>query len=152
MQVKEINSEGLKRSYQIVINASDIEEKVSSKLKDLSTQANLPGFRPGKVPTKILRSRFGKSVFGEVIQETIDETTKQTIKEKQLKPALQPKIEVVEGFEEGKDLEFSLSMEIIPEIKSVDFKGIKFQKDVYSPDKEEIQDSLDKLAEQQNLS
>ncbi|MDC0073385.1 trigger factor [Alphaproteobacteria bacterium] len=149
MQVKEINSEGLKRSYQIVINATDIEEKVSAKLKDLSSQANLPGFRPGKVPTKILRSRFGKSVFGEVIQQTIDETTKQTLKDKEIKPALQPKIEVAEGFEEGKDLEFSLSIEIIPEIKNVDFKGIKFQKDVYSPDKEEIQDSLNKLAEQQ---
>ena len=149
MEVKEQISDGLKRQYSIIIGSADIEQKIQLKLDSLTSQVNLPGFRPGKVPKNVIRSRFGKEVFGEVIQETIDNATKETFEKKNLKPALQPKIEIKEGFKEGDDLEYTIDIEILPEIEVKDFSEIKLQQMVSKPEESDVNDALNRIANEQ---
>jgi hypothetical protein len=150
MQVTQTSSEGLKQAYKVVVESKDIDAKVSEKLADLSQTARLPGFRPGKVPTQVLRQRFGKSVLGEVLQQAIDDSVRKTIEDKALKPALQPKIEVT-SFDEGKDLEYTMEVEVLPEITPGDFSGISLERLTVEVSDAEVEDALQKLAGQQTL-
>ena len=123
MQVTEISSDGLKREFKVVISSSDIKTKVDSRLEELSRTMKLPGFRPGKVPMPVMRQRFGNSVMGEVLERAVSDSSFQAMGERGLRPAIQPKIEIT-SFSEGKDLEYKMAVELLPEIKPVDFKTI----------------------------
>ncbi len=149
MEIKEETSEGLKRKYSILIDSTEIEEKIQEKLNGLTTQVNLPGFRPGKVPKNVIRARFGKSVFGEVIQETVDKVTQDTLKKNNIRPAFQPKIEINKDFEEGKNLQYTVELEILPEIETKDFTDIKLDKMVLKPENKDIDEALDRIASEQ---
>ena len=67
MQITETTAEGLKREFKVVIPAADIEQRVTSRLTEIGRSVRLPGFRPGKVPMTVLRSRYGSAVMGEVL-------------------------------------------------------------------------------------
>ena len=68
MNIKETLNEGLAREYEITLTAAEMEEKVSARLAEVATTANMPGFRPGKVPLSVVKARFGDQVKGEVIR------------------------------------------------------------------------------------
>ncbi len=124
MQVIDKNTEGLTREFNVVVPATSIEQRINSRLTEVGQQVRMPGFRPGKVPMKLLKSRFGDSVRGEILESTINESTQAALTEKSLKPALQPKVELV-SFEEGKDLEFSVKLEVLPEIAGAELSNIE---------------------------
>ncbi len=148
MQVTETLNDGLKRSYKVIVSATDIAAKVELELDDLSKKVRLPGFRPGKAPKGVLKQRYGQSVMGDVLQRAVQDSSNQAILERGLKPAMQPKIEVLE-FAEGKDLEYSLSIEVLPEIVPVDFKTIELDRLKAEPGETEIAKALDSLARSQ---
>jgi trigger factor len=148
MQITETASEGLKRSYKVVVTADTIEENIQKKLTAIGSEARLPGFRPGKIPPKVLRARFGKSILGEVLQETVDETLRQTLEENKIKPALQPKVEVSE-FDEGKDLEYTMDVELLPEIEPADFSKFELERLVAEIDDDEVDAAVASIADQQ---
>ena len=81
MQITETKSDGLSREYKIILEAKEIEEKVNFKLKEMAQSARLPGFRPGKVPPKILRQRYGSQVIGEVLERAIGDSSRQALDE-----------------------------------------------------------------------
>ena len=147
MQVSETLSEGLKREYKVVVEAADMEAKVTSRLTDLAKQAKMPGFRPGKVPVKLLRRTYGKQLLGEVLEQTVNEATTETIEKHDLTPAMQPKIEVV-SFDEGSDLEYTIQLEVMPEFEPVDFAAISLKKIVADVDDSQIDDRVKSIAEQ----
>jgi trigger factor len=129
MQVTETSAEGLKREYKVVVPAGDIEDKVSKRLDELARTIRMPGFRPGKVPVTLLRKQYGRSVMGEVLEQAVNQGSQQAISERSLRPALRPKIEVT-SFDEGADLEFTMALEILPEVPEVDLKGIQLTRQV----------------------
>jgi len=107
----------------------------------------MQGFRPGKVPMDILKKRYGKAVLGEVLETAVNDATSQVIKDKKLRPAMQPKIEVQE-FDEGKDLKYTMELEVLPDFKVMDIKGMKLEKLVAKLDKKEIDDALKRITAQ----
>ena len=127
MQVTETKTEGLKREFTILVPAATIEEKVTARLEQIGETASIPGFRPGKVPMSFLTKRYRGAVMGEVLDAMINESTAQAVKERDLRPAIQPKIEIV-SFDDGKDLEFSVAMEVLPEIKIGDLSTISLER------------------------
>jgi len=145
MQVQETKNEGLSREFLVTISASDIDGRVESKLVEMSGQVSLPGFRPGKVPMKLLRQRYGKAVLGEVLEAAVNETTQAALTEKAVKPAMQPKIEVV-SFDEGKDLEFKIGVEVMPVIEPMDFATLELTRLKVAVPEEEVQKALEDLA------
>ena len=147
MEVTETITEGLKREFKVVIAAAEIDSKVDERLKEIAPTLQLPGFRPGKVPATLVKKRFGQSLLGEVLEKSVNESSQQALDERGLRPAGQPNIEVV-SFDEGKDLEFNLSVELMPEIEPLDYSVLKLKKLVAEANDKDIDDALSKLAEQ----
>jgi trigger factor len=148
MQITETNANGLKREFKVVIPADKLKDQVDSRLKELGERIRMPGFRPGKVPLQLLKQRYEKSVMGEVLEKSVQEGSSQLMTERNLRPAGQPKVEIVK-FETGEDLEFSVALEVIPEITPVDFKTINLEKTVVDVPETEIEESLQRLAKRQ---
>lgn len=147
MQVSETLSEGLKREYKVVVEAADMEAKVTARLTDLAKEAQMPGFRPGKVPVTILRRTYGKQLLGEVLEQTVNEATTETLERHELTPAIQPKIEVV-SFDEGADLEYTIQVEVMPEIEPMDFSTLSLERLVADISDEEVDERVNSLAQQ----
>jgi trigger factor len=146
MHVTETLAEGLKRGFKVVVPAIDMGSRISSRFEQVRGEAQLPGFRPGKVPLKVVKQRFGQSVLSEVLQGAVEESTSKLLSERNLKPALTPKVEI-KAFAEGKDLEYDVSLEILPEIGAVDFSTIEIERLTAEPAEDEIEKSLLRLAE-----
>ncbi len=151
MKVKEVQTDGLKRTYEIVIPAADIATKVDARLVEVGKNLKVPGFRPGKVPMQVLRTRFGDSVLGEVIEKAVNDSSNQTISKNDLKPAMQPKIEIT-SFDKGKDLSYKMEVEIIPDFKLEDLKSIKLEKLVVKPSADTVKEALERIAGQHKSS
>ena len=151
MQVTETNVEGLKREFRILVPAGELEEKVTNRLGEIGRTITLPGFRPGRVPMQILRSRFGKSVLGEVLESTVQESSAEAIREHNLRPALPPKVENL-SFSEGTDLEYNMSLEVLPEIPEPNFADLDLERLVVEVPEPDVDRAIERIAEQQRKS
>ncbi len=148
MQVTETSAEGLKREFRVVVPAGELEEKVTSRLGEIGRTIQLRGFRPGKVPMQILRQRFGISVLGEVLESTLQGTSADAIREHNLRPALPPKVDIV-SFSEGTDLEYKMSLEILPDIPEPSFAELNIERLVVEVPDEDVDRAVERMAEQQ---
>lgn len=146
MQVSETSAEGLKREFKIVVPSDDVESSVLRRLTEIGNSVRIPGFRPGKVPINLLKKRYGDAVKGEVLERTIQESWQQAMTEKGLRPALQPKVEIV-TFEDGVDLEYTLAVELLPEIEPIDFSKVELERRVVKVTDEEVDKTLERMAE-----
>lgn len=151
MQVTETKSEGLSREFKVALPANEIEEKISHRLKELARTAQMPGFRPGKVPVSVLRKKYGPSVLGEVLERAVNDSSQQALAEKGLRPAMQPQIEIT-SFEDGGDLEYTIAVELLPEIKPVDFSKIKLERLIPKTDDAAMEKTLADIAAAQGDS
>ena len=145
MQVTELSADGLKREYKVVIEADEIEGRVSKRLDELRRTIRMPGFRPGKVPVTLLRKQYGRSVMGEVLEQAVNQGSQKAISDHELRPALRPKIEVT-SFDEGTDLEFTMAVEVLPKVPPIDLKAIELTRLTTEPGEDEIARALDNLA------
>ena len=117
MQVTETLSEGLKRGFSVIVPSTAIEDRRSAKLTEIGRQLKLPGFRPGKVPDKVVRQRYGTAVMAEVLEDSVNEATQQVLSDRGLRAATQPKVDVTslpEPADAAKDLEFTVEVELLP--------------------------------------
>ncbi len=145
MQITETSADGLKREFKIVIAAQEIDAKVQVKLDELCRTMKLPGFRPGKVPAKVVAQRYRASVLQDVVEHEINESARRATAERGLRPAVQPDFEVP-PFVDGKDLEFTLSVEVMPDIEPGDFSAIELERPVTEVDEAAIAAMLSGLA------
>src|SRR5690349_4853444 len=145
MQVTEVANEGLKRAYTVVVPAGDIAAERQKRLTELGRDLRLPGFRPGKVPPKVVAQRYGQAVMGEVLEQSVNSATNQVVTDRGLRPAQQPKIELV-NFAPEADLEFKVELEILPEIPMPDFAGIAVERLKAEPSDEQVNKALETIA------
>ena len=146
MKISETKAEGLLREYSILITAAEIDEQVSAKLTELAATVNMPGFRPGKVPMSVVKSRFGPQVQGEALKNALDEGARQAIEDNELRLASQPSVDI-KAYDEGKDLEAALSCEIMPEISMPDLAALKIEKPMLEAGKAEVDEALNNIAD-----
>src|SRR6516162_5297029 len=151
MQVTETSAEALKREFTITVPAGDLEQEITRRLGEIGRQVRLPGFRPGKVPMQILRTRFGPSVRGEVLQHTLQTSSAEAISERQLRPALPPRVDIVSA-DEGADLEYKMAVEVLPEIPEPNFANLDIERLVVEVPDEEVERAIERIAEQQRKS
>ena len=145
MQVTETLSEGLKRGFTVVVPVADIESKRTTRLTEIGKTAKLPGFRPGKIPMAVVRTRFGSAVMAEVLEESVNDATRKVLEERGLRAATQPKVEVV-TLAEAKDLEFKVELELLPDIKLPDFAAIELTRLKATPADEAVDKALEAMA------
>ena len=145
MQVTETNAEGLKRAFKVQLEAREIDEKLTGRLVELGDNVKVPGFRPGKVPIQILKQRFAKSVLGEVLERAVNDSSNQALSERGLRPAMQPKIEIT-SFDEGKDLEYTIELELLPDVVPMDFSQIELERTVIEIAEAAVEETIADLA------
>jgi trigger factor len=155
MQVTETLSEGLKREFQVVVPASELDAKVNARLDELKGRIRLDGFRPGKVPVAHLKRVYGRSAMAEVIEATVRDTNNQIVSERGFKLASEPKVtlpeekEAIEQLIAGKsDLSYTMAVEIVPPINLADFKTIKLTKLVSDVADADVEEAVARIVEQ----
>jgi trigger factor len=146
MQVTEVSAQGLKREYRIVVPAGEIDNRVKTRLERLQRTMRMPGFRPGKAPLPLLRKQYGRSLLSEVLQEAVDEGTKRTVDDNQLRPAMRPEIVPVGEFDEGRDLEFQVNLEVLPEVPEVDLEAVEITRLAAEVDDVRVDETVERLA------
>ncbi|MGY8935792.1 MAG: trigger factor [Alphaproteobacteria bacterium] len=151
MQVTETKNEGLQREFTITISAAEVEEKVNTRLDELRRTVQIPGFRSGKAPSSLLRKKYGGAVMGEILEAAVSDTSQEAMSERSLRPAMQPKIEIT-SFEEGTDLEYTMAIEIMPEITPMDFSTLEVERFVAKIGDDEVEEALKKLGGQYRKS
>ena len=153
MQVTETLSDGLRRAFSVVVPAAEIEGKVRVKLAEIGRTIKLPGFRPGKVPTNLVRQRYGASIMAEVMQDALNTATDQVVEERGLRPAGQPKVALAGepdiNAKAASDLAFSVEMELLPEIATPDLASLSLTRLRSEVAPETIDKTLERLASQQ---
>jgi trigger factor len=155
MNVTETKSEGLSREFRVSIPKGELAAKLNDKIKEIAPKVQLKGFRPGKVPAAHIKKMYGKSIMGDIVNDLVNETSTKALEEKALRAASRPSIQldspadkVVAG---ESDLDYRMSLEIMPEFEPADVTGIAVERMVAEPTDQEIADALDRIA-QNNLS
>ena len=129
MKIEVKSKKGLRTVLSVIVDKKSIQIKMDEKLDELQKEVALKGFRPGKVPPTVIKSQFGKTIYGEVVDKILRETSSKAIDQKKLKVAGQPKIDLKQ-FGEGKDLNYELQIDCLPDVslKSFDkFKATEFK-------------------------
>lgn len=147
MQVSVETTTGLERRLIVGVPAERIDSAVDSRLQEAAKTVKLNGFRPGKVPMKVVRQRFGQSVRMEVLGEVMNESFQEAIAQQGLKPAGRPNIEP-KNLEGGKDIEFVATFEIFPEIELKDYSGIVVKKPVCEITSADVDTMIENLRQQ----
>ncbi len=149
MKVTVENKKGLEKSIKVLVDKQTINLQLEDKFEEIKKDVVLKGFRPGKVPTEILKRQFGKAVYGEVIDKILKESTTKVLEDKKIKPAGQPKIDL-KTFGEGKDLEYTISVTELPKIDLKNFSQIKYDEYSVKIDPKETDKRIDQIAKTQN--
>ncbi len=155
MQVTETLSEGLKREFKVVVPAAELDAKVNARLDEMKDRVRINGFRPGKVPVAHLKRLYGRSTMAEVIEATVRDTNNQIVSERGFKLAADPKVTLpteqgaTEKLIAGEsDLDYTMSLEIVPPINLADFKTIKLTRLSSDVTETEVEEGVARIAEQ----
>lgn len=127
MQVSVETTQGLERKMTVAVPNEQVDSAVNTRLQEAARTVNLNGFRKGKVPFKIIKSKFGAGVRQEVVGELMSQSYYQAIDQESLKPAGQPTIDP-QNLSEGEDLEFIATFQVYPEITLPDFSKIEVER------------------------
>ena len=147
MQVSLEKSEGLERRIKVQVPAERVERETEDRLKSLSKRAKIDGFRPGKVPFKVVKQRFGEQVRSEVVTDLLQSSFNEALAQQKLNPAGGPRIDSLDA-EPGKDMKFTAVFEVYPEIKLKGVDSIKVDRPVAEVAKEDIDGMVDNLRQQ----
>lgn len=147
MQVSIETLEGLERKMTVQIPSERVSEAVEKKLKDLSKTVRIDGFRPGKVPLKVVQQKFGGHVRQEVIGDVIESSYQEALIQEKVRPAGMPSIDSVSS-EEKQDMSYTATFEVYPEVEELDLKSIEVEKATVEISDEDFEAMIQKLREQ----
>jgi trigger factor len=156
--VEELSSVGLKREYRVSLSLEDLRQRFEEELKNTSSQAQIRGFRPGKVPPNHIRRLYGRSIMSSLVEQMLSESVQSTIKDKGLRPASPPTISQTESFGDletlmaqgnANPLSYVFSLEVLP---SIELKSLtdSFAREECPISEEEITEVLSRMMERQH--
>ncbi|MGP1283072.1 MAG: trigger factor [Parasphingopyxis sp.] len=149
MQTVETLNEGLKRAYTLTIPFADIEKQVDQQLKEIAPQVRMPGFRPGKVPTNLVRKMHGDAIEQDVVNKAIQSGIQEAMADQKIRPAMQPEVALDPDWERGKDIEISMKVEVLPEIPETKIDDITLERLTVEADDKAVDAAIQNLAENQ---
>ena len=127
MRVSVETMSGLERRVTVGVPADRVDSAVLKRLKEAASNVRLPGFRPGKVPMRVMQQRFGAGVRQEVLGEVISQSFQEAVMSENLRPAGQPSIEA-RKMGAGQDVEYTATFEIFPSIEVKDIDDLVIEK------------------------
>ncbi len=147
MQVSVENTSVLGRRIKVTVPAERVEQEFVARIKRLGGQVKLPGFRPGKVPAKVLEKKFGGQVMGEIASDLIQTTFQEAVGQESLRPAGGPKIDPGKPMR-GQEFEYTAEFEVYPELKDIGITGVKIQKPTCEIAEDDIDTTIETLRKQ----
>ncbi len=147
MQISIETTSGLERRLTISVPSEAFEERISSRLGDAANRMRLPGFRPGKVPLKEVRRRYGGAVRAEVAGELMQSSFFDAVRQEDLTPAGQPSLEVVK-MEPGNDFEFTATFEVFPKVELADLARVEVKSPQAEITEADVDEMIERLREQ----
>ena len=148
MQVSVENTGGLERKVKIEVPEEKITSEISNRLQRLTRTTKVPGFRPGKVPLKIIKSRYGARIRQEVVGELMQSSLYEAINQEKLRPAGSPMIEDIVD-DQGKPLAFTAVIEVYPDVEIKPVSELNIERPVCSVSADEVADMIEALRKQQ---
>lgn len=147
MQVSVESTGTLERKVRVEVPEDRVSSQVSDRLQKMTKTTKVQGFRPGKVPLKIVQGRYGLQVRKEVIGELVQSTLYEAISQENLKPAGQPQIDELKD-ESGEDLAYTATFEVYPEVKLAPVDGLAFERPTCDVNEDDINGMIDMLRKQ----
>ncbi len=147
MQVSIENLEGLERKMTVQVPSDRVTQAVDKKLKELSKSVRIDGFRPGKVPVKVIRQKFGGHVRQEVIGEVIESSYREAISQENVKPAGMPSIDSLDA-DGGDEMSYTAVFEVYPELEKVELASLEVEKPTCEITDADMDGMISKLQEQ----
>jgi trigger factor len=148
MQVSIETTSGLERRMTIGVPAERVEVEIENRLKKVAKQVKIDGFRPGKIPFKVVKQRYGAGVRQEVVGEIMSQTFYEAVTQEKVQPAGQPSVEPKQ-LEAGKDLEYVATFEVYPSVELADFAAIEITKPVAEVTDADVVKMIDIFRKQQ---
>ena len=146
MEVTVESTGTLERRMRVELPIAPIEQQVDTRLKSVGRTAKIKGFRPGKVPAKVVKQRYGKQVREEVLEEVLKQSYTQAVTQEKLNPAGGPKIET--EVENGETFVYTATFEVMPEVVLKDLEKIKIEIPEISIGDDDVDDMLMNLRKQ----
>lgn len=147
MQVSVETTSSIERRMTIGVPADQVDREVEQRLQQTAKTIRINGFRPGKVPAKVVKKRYGQSVRQEVLGEVMRNSYVEALTQEGINPIGYPQFEP-KNIEEGKDLEFVAIFEVYPEVEVADLAGIKVEKPQAEIKDKDIKNMIDVLRRQ----
>lgn len=147
MQVSVETTGTLGRKMTVQIPCDRIDSTVTGRIKDLAKQVKIKGFRPGRVPMKVLEQRFGRQVRQEVVGEVVQETFREAVEQESLRPAAMPQIST-NNPKANTDLEYTAEFDVFPEIGEIDVSELALNKPVAEVAEADVDQMIETLREQ----
>ncbi len=147
MQVTLETTSGLERKMRVIIPADQLKTGIEARLEEVKRKARVNGFRPGKIPLREVKRRFGESILREVSSEIMQDSLNQAYIQESVKPVGMPQIEDV-VLAEGQDLEYTAIFEILPNIQPNDFSLINVEKPIVQVNDQDIDQMVKQLRQQ----
>ena len=144
--VEKISSIG--RKISVIVPADEIENAIQGRLKQLAKRVKVQGFRPGKVPMKIVEQQYRGSATNDVLPEIIQNSLNKALTEAKVVPAVQPDV-MPENLEKGKDFTFTATFDVYPEFSKLDLDGVKIKKPVSTVEDADIDRVIENMRKQQ---
>ena len=148
MQVSIETTSGLERRLTVGVPAERVDSEVNTRLQKAAKNVRLDGFRPGKVPMKVIRQRFGAGVRQEVLGEVMSQSFQEAVMQEKLRPAGQPNIEP-KMLEAGKDLEYIATFEVFPDVEVADMSGFEVEQVVATVEDSDIDNIIEVFRKEQ---
>jgi trigger factor len=148
MQVSIETTSGLERRMTIVVPSEAFEEQVQKKLEDTARRVRLDGFRPGKVPLREVRRRFGKAVRQEVAGDLMQRSFLEAVGKEKVVPAGTPSLQVL-NMDPGVDLEFTATFEVLPTVEVARLSQVTLERPTVEIDDGAIDQTIERLRDQQ---
>jgi trigger factor len=148
MRVSIETTSSLERRLTVGVPAERVDIEVANRLQKAMQNVRLPGFRPGKVPMKVMRQRYGAGIRQEVVGEVVNQSFREAVIQEKLRPAGQPSIEP-KNLEEGKELQYVATFEVFPDVELVDMKDFEIEKVAAEVKAEDVDTMIDMFRKQQ---
>jgi trigger factor len=148
MRVSIETTSSLERRLTVGVPAERVDVEVDNRLQKASQSVRLPGFRPGKIPMKVMRQRFGAGVRQEVLGEVVNQSFREAVIQEKLRPAGQPSIEP-RNLEQGKELQYVATFEVFPDVELVELKDFAVERPVAGVKDEDVEKIIDVFRKQQ---
>jgi trigger factor len=149
MQLTERRSEGLLRVYDVTVPAAELEQKLKAKIEEVRPRVRINGFRPGKVPASHIRKVYGPSMMQDIINDAVQKSTKESLEKAKARPASEPKLDLKSNLEQVAaglaDLQFELSVELMPDFEPVELKTIAITRPITAVSEQQRADALAEL-------